>query len=130
MWLDRAMRNHFYKSITKAAISRCHLFDKVIDGWKQEFNTLNSNMFIAKIKEMPRSIFYNIPSYGKCVLRRDVHLFFEQCWEIHGFEIQKHVKYVLNLYMSLIRCWPFYVCISILEIFSGETLLFEKRNQL
>ena len=49
-----------------------------------------STTVIATIKEMPQSLFYDIP----CYVTMDYEKFFDTSEEIRAFEVQNHVNYM------------------------------------
>ena len=55
----------------------------------------NSTAFIAKIKEMPRSLFYDIPCYVTMGYKKwNTPLRWAQCEKLSAFETQSHVNYM------------------------------------
>ena len=55
------------------------------------YRYLHSIMVIAKIKDLPRSFFYDIPRYVKWTLCYELS-FWHTVEQIRGFEIQNHVN--------------------------------------
>ena len=83
---------------------------------------------IAKIKGMPWSLFYDIPSYVTMDYEK-WHTFFllTQCEEIHAFEVQNHVNLCVDFTFQL-WCWPSIFHIKISNL--GEELLFQVKIPL
>ena len=59
-------------------------------AWYKKYSTT----VIAKIKRMPRSLFYVIPRYVTMDYEKCKHINVKKCEDIRAFEVQNHVNYM------------------------------------